>query len=358
MYHSTGIPEFEALKEYLIREKNGRIQAGGKECVIRCPWCGDSRDKTDAHLYVGPSKKNNMAISYNCFLCGQGDAVAGDFFRMINCYDADLIAEVIMYNKVRCGGVIKQRNQNKQRMQTPPAKMPAKFSNFERSLMKLNYINSRLGTNYSFEELAALKVCISLKEFLKQNHIRGLTRDVNIVQQFENFGVGFLSVNNTYMVMRTVDGNVLTGDVDQRYNNYLLIPHPNQLLFYVIPSRVDATRPMEFYICEGPFDALGLYNMVGRKPNTVIAACCGKGRYTQLMTYFFTQAYIPPALCTIHMCIDKSDDGSINLDQYKGFFFRMNKLHAAVHVHVNDFPGEKDFGVSIDRIQDRIVKSV
>ena len=92
---------FEDLREYLRNNHNGKVASGGKEIIIRCPFCGDSRDIKDAHLYVEINKKKNDSISYNCFKCGTGGFVDGKFFREIRCTDTNLINNVLEYNRSR-----------------------------------------------------------------------------------------------------------------------------------------------------------------------------------------------------------------------------------------------------------------
>ena len=44
---------FEILKQYLIDNYNAKVASGGREIIKRCHICGDSRDLSDAHMYIG-----------------------------------------------------------------------------------------------------------------------------------------------------------------------------------------------------------------------------------------------------------------------------------------------------------------
>ena len=90
---------FIALRDYLIENYNAKRASGGKECIIRCPFCGDSRDTSKAHMYIGVNKKHNNAISYNCFKCNSGGIVGLEFLKKLNIYDMTLINLVLDYNK-------------------------------------------------------------------------------------------------------------------------------------------------------------------------------------------------------------------------------------------------------------------
>ena len=49
--------DLDRLRKFLLNKfPNAHIAAGGKEVVIRCPFCGDSqKDMRDAHFYIGLS---------------------------------------------------------------------------------------------------------------------------------------------------------------------------------------------------------------------------------------------------------------------------------------------------------------
>ena len=61
----TGNPAFEALKVYLIKEHNAKIASGGKEIVKKCHICGDSRDPSSRHMYIG--LKDGTIVKHNKF---------------------------------------------------------------------------------------------------------------------------------------------------------------------------------------------------------------------------------------------------------------------------------------------------
>ena len=79
---------FEALKQYLIQNNKAKVVSGGREILKRCHICGDSRDPSDAHMYIG---LKNGAIVYNCFKCNAGGYVDGSFLRNMDCYDPNII---------------------------------------------------------------------------------------------------------------------------------------------------------------------------------------------------------------------------------------------------------------------------
>ena len=353
---NTGIPQFEDLKRWLMENRGGHPAAGGKEVVIRCPWCGDSRNHRDAHLYVGP-KKGLGIIKYNCFLCPASGTVNSEFFRMINCRDIGLINEVYEYQRSK----MKDPDFNYQDY-VGPTRNQLWISNQDavNPLEKLAYINSRLGSTFQFDHLARLKICVNLNRFLQDNGVGERTRSARIVQQFSDACIGFLSMDNNYMTMRTLgDESKLDRDIARRYNYYLINSNAwNPVTFYTVPGTVDLQKPITFHISEGVFDTLGIWHHVvpkEQRPNAIFSAACGKTNYMYLMRYFFTVLMIPPSLSSIHLYIDKEPDGSIDLDQYSYFLNRMAELQVPMTIHVNNYPGEKDFGVARELTLDTVI---
>ena len=78
----------ERLKYFLLNHfPVAHTASGGKEVVIRCPFCGDSqKDKRDAHFYIGLQTDKDtdfyqVAPKYHCFLCNKGGTLSGDVFN-------------------------------------------------------------------------------------------------------------------------------------------------------------------------------------------------------------------------------------------------------------------------------------
>lgn len=345
------IPEFEDLKAYIIAEKMGRKAAGGTQCTMRCPYCGDSRDPRNRHLYIGPDKRNNYVLSHHCFLCDAGGPITPKFFRDIDCYEMELIQEVIAYNNsVKRRNKYSKRDAVERRMTFHP--IITEVDNME-SFDKLKYINDRLGTNLTFADISQNKIILNLNRYLKDNHIGSTTRYPAIMNELSKNCIGFLSVDNSHVIMRTiVDPKTLHHTIARRYNNYAIFTTPNLYLYYVIPGKVDATKPITINIAEGPFDILSVYyNIVQDKTNHIFAAAAGKAQYRGLIKYIFTVIGIPPYLVNIQLYCD-SDVDINDLIKLKN---DLTKLKVPMTVHKNCMEGEKDFGVPLNRIVDKVL---
>lgn len=362
--YDTNIPVFEDLKEYLHDDRRGKIRSGGRQVVIRCPWCGDSRDFTDAHLYIGPSRKYSKALSYYCFLCGRGGALDQEFFRMIDCYDINLIGRVLDYNAEQ----FKNSKYDRQGFVTERVTKP-RITNKQEDLGmseydKLAYVNNRLGVNLTLEDLSRLKIVTNLRQYIKDNHVRGISRKKEILDELSHKFVGFLSVDNTYMVMRAVaDPATLHPEIGMRYVNYqLTFDRFWCYTYYTIPVMIDITKEVHLHIAEGCFDILGVYfhcDRSNRTGNEIFTACSGRTFYLDVLKYFIMKAMIPGCLMTVDMYLDKEKDGSVKIDEkMQTMITTIRSLVKSVKIHINAFEGEKDFGVTPDKIIDNVIYSI
>ena len=58
----------EDFKEYMLATfSDARPASGGKEVVMRCRFCGDSKDPRSRHLYMSLGQ-DNKPVFYNCFM--------------------------------------------------------------------------------------------------------------------------------------------------------------------------------------------------------------------------------------------------------------------------------------------------
>lgn len=356
------IPEFEDLKEWLVKNRNGKVAAGGSQVTIRCPYCGDSRNPRNQHMYIGPDRRNSMVLSYHCFLCNCGGALHPKFFRDIECYETDIINAVCEYNRniwrngpPKNSGVDENRKRKrgprKQAIIRPPD--PGEDENIQ---AKLSYINHRLGVRMTLEDTARLKIILNLNRYLRDNHVWGSTRNKEIMAELSRVTIGFLSVDNSHVILRTVvDPSEirLSENLRRRYINYTIFTAPGLYLYYVIPGIVDPSKPIKVCITEGPFDILGVYfHVVKDHNNCIFAAAAGKTGYCGLMEYLFTKIRIPPHMCELHVF----SDNDMNIKEYDDLLKDMYIVNTrGVVLHRNAYPGEKDYGVPGHKINDTII---
>jgi hypothetical protein len=201
-----------------------------------------------------------------------------------------------------------------------------------------------------------MKIILNLKDYLVANHIKFITRNQKSIDEIDRGFIGFLSVDNGFINMRRiVEEGVLSQYTDHRhlvYNIYNSVDNNHR--FYIIGKNVDTSRRIKLYICEGAFDVLGLYYNILQyryEDNVVIGSAGGK-EYLTLIRFFLCEMGLIDV--EIHLCPD-SDIEQYKMDRIKEF---LRPLYIPVYVHRNVAPGEKDFGVSRDRINEGIMKMI
>lgn len=336
---------FEALKEYLINNNKAKPASGGREIIKRCHICGDSRDITDAHMYIGV---RNGVIVYNCFKCNAHGAVDAKFLHDIDCYDQNIM--YLCQNQNSQAGGSKQGNSGSLRNYTfKNVLFPLIHGDF--AIKKVNYISNRLGIPVNDSTISQYKIVLNLKEFLGFNNITKYTRNQELMDLIDKFFVGFLSVDNKYIIMRRlIPEGKLPQYIDTRYINYNIFgSSSNNMKYYIIPTSVDTLKPISIHVAEGVFDILSIYNNLPRFENSIYAAICGSS-YMNLIMYIIQTYGITYFDLHIYPDADIGDNEMMKI-KYNLSIFNIN-----IFIHRNKSPNEKDYGVSKDRIIDSIVR--
>ena len=338
---------FEALKQYLIDNHNAKLVSGGREILKRCHICGDSRDLSDAHMYIG---MKNGSIVYNCFKCNAGGPVDGKFLRDMDCYDPNIIYLCNEQNK-KSTGTNSSYSGGFKNIRSRQMIFPLVHDEFAQK--KIAYICNRLGLNLTQNDLANLKIVLNLKQFLDANGITQYTRNLELMDLLDKFFIGFLSMDGTYVILRRlVPEGKLPSYIDYRYINYNIFGNNQGMKHYVIPMMINTLRPINIHIAEGAFDIISIYrNLVTpyNANNDIFAAVCGK-TYLSLIKYFIMMYGFNGFTLHIYPDADVSDYEMIKIKKELSLF------NISIFVHRNAYPGEKDFGVSPDRIQDSSTK--
>ena len=333
---------FEALKVYMRENHNAKIVSGGREILKRCHICGDSRDPTDAHMYIG---YKDGAILYNCFKCNEKGIVDGKFMRDLGCYDPSIIT---LCQEQNLNSINSTRTQSGQLRHVNPKTLQFPISNNEFAQKKLDCFNRRLGLRFDNKDLIENKIILNLKEFLLFNGITRFTRNEELMDLLDKFFIGFLSCDNRYVILRRlVPEGKLPQYIDTRYVNYNIF-NSNGNKFFIIPTMVDVLRPISIHIAEGVFDILSIYHNLHKfngYSNAIYAAVCGKN-YMSLIEYFIMSYGFISFELHIYPDADVDDREMMRIcDNLKCF-------NIEIYIHRNQFPGEKDYGVSMDKIND------
>ena len=325
-----------------------KIASGGKEVIVRCRSCGDSKDPKHAHLYISVPQTADELSFYNCKKCNAKGIVDDVFLRQYGCDDTRVLVDVVKHNN----DLKKNPNYAMLRQMDIYPLRNTFVSNRQWNHQKIQYINSRIGSNYSLQDLLSLKIFLNLYDILDQNKLEG-TRHVAVTDALNEHFIGFISYDNSYCIMRKTDDVELYKTVNKRYINYNIINKFNDTKdFYVIPTQInieDAT-PINIHIAEGVFDILSIFhnlNHDNRYQNIYIASA-GKS-YAQALNFILSETGI--INYNIHIYPD-NDVGDYELNCL--ITESINMLCCNIIIHRNGYAGEKDYGVPIDRIKDQV----
>lgn len=337
---------FESLKVFMVENYGAKLASGGKEITKRCHICGDSRDRTSRHMYIGLNKQG--VLVYNCFKCGASGLVDGAFFRSLGCYNVDMI-QICNQNNVKSASYKEMTNKAKFVKSMNPV---LSYRDSLETKKKMEYLKKRMGHDFTMYELAQFKIVLNLYDYINANTIGTLTRNKSVCDQLDQFFIGFLSLDNSYINMRRLvpEGKLLSY-IDSRYVNYNIYGlQDNSHRYYVIPSKIDTLRKIKIYIAEGSFDVLGVYLNTETDKNNAIYASIGGKSYVSIVKFLIMKYGI--INFELHVYVDNDVD---NFEIYK-LSNLVKPLGVDVFMHRNQYPGEKDYGVSKDKIVDSIIK--
>lgn len=256
-----------------LKNMPGVHDSGNGQLRVRCIFCGDSATNINKKRLGIKMNLNDpdAPIVYNCFNggCGASGVVTPSMLHKLEVYEKDLDIRLRKLNNsvLKDDGtrINKYKNTRELQIVFPP------ITNKPSTINKIKYLFTRLGCRLSIEEFEKLKIVLDLGEFLAINKIEPINEFVGTLSKDY---VGFLSVNNEYVILRDITDTHKMRYV--KYNLFGILDNTNG--FYAIKNSVDILGTDDIYIsiAEGPFDVLGLYcNVFNRdiKNNIVIASC-------------------------------------------------------------------------------------
>lgn len=349
MYTLVGQNFINAIKSIVPTAK---VASGGKEIVIRCPFCGDSKNLRHAHFYMSVPQSQEDISLYQCKRCPNKGIISDELLRRIGCNDSNIMIEITKHN-AEVMSLPKYKSLKKINIYPLKWNLIRKDPNNQ---IKLDYINKRIGSNFTIFDLAKVKIILNLYDVININHLE-LTRHQMVCNDLDKYFMGFISFDNSYCGLRKVTDKELHNAVNKRYINYSLVNKTDDRKnFYVIPTKIDILdpAPVKIHIAEGQFDILSIYynlNQCNDYQNIYMA--CGGKSYSQALEFILTESGI--INYEIHFYPDR--DVTDN-EFYYDVLRRVELLPGDIYIHRNVFNGEKDFGVPKERIIDsvRVIK--
>lgn len=345
----------EDLKIILINKFNGKPASGGKEVVMYCRYCDDAHKHDHGHMYVGLPIGDSPPL-FNCFYCGSKGIVTHGTLLEWGITDTELFIRIAKNNK----RVLSLEKNMKYRDRDVYILNNNHISNNALSQAKLNFINKRLGTKLSYNDLLANKIVLNLYDLLNSNNIKNYSRSEFILNQLDESFIGFISADNAFVNLRNLREGKVHHSIDQRYVNYNVFnKYDNTERYYISPVNVDISNPepIKLHIGEGGFDMLSVkYNLRKEFDHNIYASILGSS-YFAMIKYFLSK--IGLLNLEIHIYRDK-DINPRYFDELIDILYPYN-IHLFIHNNRKeglDLFGKpiKDFGVPIEYIEEEIIQ--
>ena len=342
----------DEYRQFLLSSiPSARLASGGRMILCRCFYCPDSADPRSAHFYISiPSSDSEPSLCY-CHKCKTGGIVTNKTLLHWGIYDDSVGLWVLNHNKK----ITNSSFGRKYSTDIIYRVMNVYITPDDISKYKLDYINKRLGISLTFKDILEKKIVLNLKDVLKSNHISNYTRNGSIINQLDRNFLGFISFDNAFINMRKIDSLVdsqLYESINKRYVNYSIFDkRDNTQRFYTMPGQLDLTEPrrIQLHIAEGPFDILSVfYNL--RKDDKQIYTSVGGSAFKGLIKYFINILRL--VYIEIHIYPDNDKYGSREIMNDIAQF--VQPFNIPVIIHRNLCPNQKDFGVDINKIDEKI----
>ena len=317
------------------------------EYTVRCPYCGDSDNPTHGHLGIKIDVDDiEMPMLWNCLKCGECGRLDEDLLEELGIRLTHEEADILKaYDKK----LMKLSGSRRSILRTARFRIPEKVTD-PKSYAKLNYVQERIGHTV---EIVPHKMIISFKDFLIFNEINSVpniqTWQYQIIE--DNY-VGFLSANNNCIVFRRINDN---RKLRKHYKCILDPLLPDNATFYSIPTQLDLlyTGPLHIHVAEGIYDILSVKFNLPRDENEkhLFYAACGYS-YIKIIRHLARSGIVTDIDLQVYADRDKTDWDHrkiINDSGMKPFLQHMT-------IHRNGARGEKDYGVTPDRIKDTFKK--
>lgn len=337
-------------REFLLSNiPTARSASGGKFVACRCFYCPDGKSKDTRHFYIHIPESNDDPSWYYCHKCHNTGIITNKTLLEWGVYDNNIGQELINHNK-KCSRLTKNSKYYNQTV----LNIKNIINDSDMTRVKLDYINNRLGQNFSIKDLSELKICLNLLDLLNGNYIDKFTRDPRVVEQLNANFLGFISIDNSFVNMRRLcDEGLVIKSIDNRYVNYKIYDKfDTSNRFYTIPTKVNLCNPerVKIHIAEGPFDILSIYtNLRNREPG--IYTSIAGSNYLGITFYMLNTFKVP--YFELHYYPDNDESGSKEVMDKMVHYLK--PFNCPIYIHRNMYEGQKDFGVDLNHIKESVI---
>lgn len=318
-----------------------KLVSNNTEINCRCMFCPDSKNPSHAHFYISVPSNNNP-IFFHCKKCQSAGVLTHKTLLEWNLFDQNVSIDLINYNKGAFNGCTYNLSQDIYNINN------MYISDTKKSEIKLKYINNRLGLNLDYNDIINSKIVLNIKDLLNTNNITQFTRDINIINQLDEYFIGFLSYDNSFLNCRRIikEGTVYK-TIDKRYINYNIFNKvDNTSNYYTLPNNIDISKPVKICIAEGPFDTLSIrYNLLKSSDNIVYSTVQGNN-YLGCIRHFLNVLSVPNIEIHVYLDMDVSDRVIPHLINNLAVYNMKTYIHWNLKY--------KDMGVPVNKIEESI----
>ena len=314
------------------------------EVTTRCPYCGDSKNILHGHFSIRINTNDDSICLYRCFKCSEAGILNSQVMEDLGVYlSIDDIKSIDVLNRPNSKSTYSRQRPLKY-------KVPVVINHVDNKL-KLDYLKSRLGLEFTDEMIQEYKIVLSIYDFFMENKIK-FPEHINpkMIKLIEENYIGFLSANNNKLVFRNITNN----DKLSRYIKISIDPYntsPNNFFSLVNPQiNILYTNPIHIHVAEGTFDIVSIkYNLYHDPSEThLFFAACGYN-FNTILKWLIYMGVNTDVILHLYSDNDKSD-----YENMKVINNALNKCWIdKAFIHRNTFENEKDFGVPKERIRER-----
>lgn len=325
-----------------------KMVSGGREINCRCFYCSDSVDMRKGHFYISVPKNDEPSYFY-CQKCKSKGIVTEQKLIEWDLYDPSVAMYISLYNKQ----IMKLAKNRKFKDSEIYHLNNTVIHQDNLSEYKIAYINKRIGSSLTYEDCLKQKIVLNLTDIFKCNYGLSYTRHPNIIEQLDSNFIGFLSFDNSFLNMRNLEIGELYHTINKRYVNYNIFDkYDNTHRFYTIPTDIDLLKPIKLHIAEGSFDILSIYHNLRLDHENNIFTSIGGSGYMGIIRFFIS------TLKLVNLEIHIYPDNDISRDQMVHIARSLYPFGMDIYIHRNNYPGEKDFGVPLNKINESIEKLI
>ena len=291
--------DLKTIQEALLNTPYAK-QKGDEYIYVRCPLCGDSMKHLDgAHCSIWV--KPGQPLIYHCWICEESGIVNRSFLDQLGIDEPNTISQVMQYNKASNRGM-KISTRFEYKPKDWKILIP-QIRNNSNSVYKLHYMQERLGINFTYKSMEALRIIFSLKDFLVCNGLEVNPIYKKSLYYLDRDYIGFISTTKDMVILRSVEKNP-----KMRYIKYPIFPNnPEAMQTYILPANVDVLSPeVNLYLAEGPFDILGVFfHVMKAYTKDSIYASIGGSAYSKTIEYFLHKGFITNLNVNVYSDKDK-----------------------------------------------------